>query len=232
MVGPFPLAVERPVGPTYAAVLSRQPRAVLLAALAGERFTGWVGPDEDGWCVAVPQAPAGHVARRRRHVDDLARLLAAGSPVPVASVKVEADAVLHLWAGTRDGELLDYTSDVSSQGGEWSVDPFGNPVPPPEGPSGAERAGVLARALGHPDATDELTDLLLEDLGESTSEAERLERVARLLGWPGWLVSVGSLPRGVPGGPELRAFTRLRAGRGGVPGVLVERLTRVVRRRS
>jgi hypothetical protein len=222
------------VGSTYAALLAGEEREALLATLTAERFSGWVGPHDEGWCVAVPEAPAGHVARRRRRVRDLAELLAAGSAGPVVGILVERDEVLRLWAGTRDGELIDYVSDVSTDAGEeaWTVDDFGNPVPPPEGPAGAHRAGALARALHRPEAADDLAALLTEPLGESTSESERLGSVAALLGWPSWLVAVGSLPRQIPGGPDRRRFMRLRAGRRGLVGVLASRAAGVGRRRG
>lgn len=220
------------VGRTFAAILTPRPRDEVMATLAEERFTGWVGPHGDGWCAAVPETPLGHVARGRQKIEDLAAVLASRSETPVLQMLVEADAVLRLWAGTRAGELLDYVSDVSSPDDEWSLDPFDNPVPPPDGPSGAERAADLARALGRPEVADELTELLLDDLGDSRSESERLEQVARLLGLPRWLVSVGSLPRDVPGGPRRQEFTRLRAGRGGLSGVALARASRLVRRRT
>lgn len=232
MTGPDLVSTGKFVGQTYAAILAPQPREEILATLSRERFTGWVGPHADGWCIAVPEAPLGHVARGRQRVEDVAQVLAADSETPVVVVLVEADAVLRLWADTREGELLEYVSDVSSPDDEWTLDPFGNPTPPPDGPSGAERAGALAGALGRPQVADELVELLLEDLGESMSESERLERAAGLLGLPRWLVSVGSLPGDVPGGPGRREFTRLQAGRGGAAGVALERASRVVRRRT
>lgn len=221
------------VGATYSAILCGGERDALLGLLADERFTGWVGPPEEGWCAVVPERPLGHVARRRQRARDLAEMLATGPASPVVAVGVERDKVLRLWAGTPDGAVIDYVSDISADSGDdWTLDPFGNPTPPAEGPSGAERAPALARTLARPEVADELRELLLEDLGESTSESERLGRLAALLGWPAWIVAVDSLPRQIPGGPDRQASVRLRAGRRGVPGVLLARVTRVVRRRA
>ena len=226
--------VGGPNGLTYAVLLTRLPRAELLEVLAGERFSGWVGPTEDGWSVAVPDTPLGHVASRRQHLPELAETLAGQTDALVASVVVVKDELLRLWAGRDGGQLVDYVSDpsVGAEDTPLELDQFGNPVGIADGPIGAHGAPALARAADRPEVADQLRELLAERLGESENESERLQAVARLLGWPSWLVAVDSLPRRVPGGPDASAFTRLRAGRSGIGGVAAAQAARVVRRRA
>lgn len=219
----FGPAVDRPEGLTYAVLLTRADRDALVAALTAERFSGWVGPVEDGWVVAVPETPLGHVAARRQHVEDLTVTLAAALAAPVVTVLVTRDELMELWAWDGEREVAAYLSDPAKADPEdetamWS------------GPRGVHAAPALAALCGRPDARDDLGELLGEELGESEQESERLMAVARLLGWPEWLVAVDSLPRRVPGGPDASAFLRLRVGRTGPAGVLAARAARVVRR--
>ena len=213
--------VAGPEGLTYAVLLVRALRADVLALLARERFSGWVGPDEDGWVTAVPERPRGHVAARRRRVGDLAPVVAASLGTAAVAVLVHRDRLLRLWASDGGTPVTDYVSDAHL------AHPDDDEA---YGTEGLEGARGLAALAGHPEAGDELTDLLGEELGESESESERLMAVCRLLGWPTWLVAVDSLPRRVPGGPEADAFTRLRAGRTGPAGLLAARAAAVVRR--
>lgn len=210
-----------PEGLTYAVLLVRAPRDAVLRVLTRERFSGWVGPVQDGWVTAVPDRPRGHVAAHRRHVDDLVPLIGAELRAAAVAVLVHRDLLLQVWA--HDGEKLvtDYVSDAHVAYPD-DEDAYGT--------LGAEDVPGLAIVAGRPDAADELTELLTEELGESESESERLMAVCRLLGWPQWLVAVDSLPRRVPGGPDAAAFTRLRAGRTGVSGLLAARVAAVVRR--
>ncbi|TGY78004.1 hypothetical protein, partial [Cellulomonas shaoxiangyii] len=218
----FGTDVDRTEGLTYAVVLTRAGRDAVLAALTAERFSGWVGP-ADEWVVVVPQTPLGHVAARRQHVEELGRTLSLAVGAPVVVVVVTRDELLQLWAWDGATLVAEYVSDPSvadpdDETAAWS------------GPTGAHRAPALAALAGRPDAAEEVGELLGEELGESEQESERLVALARLLGWPDWLVAVDSLPRRVPGGPDADAFQRLRVGRTGAAGVLAARAARVVRR--
>lgn len=226
--------VGGPNGLTYGLLLTRLPRPELLEVLGAERFSGWVGPTQDGWTVAVPQAPLGHVAARRRRLPALAELIAEQTGALTVSAVVLKDEVLRLWAGRDGSQLMDYVSDpsVGAEDAPLELDPFGNPVGISDGPIGAYGASALARAADRPEVADDLHELLAEQLGESENESERLQRTARLLGWPGWLVAVDSLPRRIPGGPDASEFVRLRAGRTGMSGIAADRAARVVRRKA
>ena len=228
------IEVGGPNGLTYAVLLARLPSAELLDVLAEERFSGWVGPAEDGWTVAVPEVPAGHVAARRRRVPDLAAVVAERTGAVVASAVVLKDEVLRLWAGRGDRQLIDYVSDptVGAEDAPLELDPFGNPVGVSDGPIGAHGARSLAGEVDRPEVAEDLQEVLAERLGESENESERLQSVARLLGWPSWLVAVDSLPRRVPGGPAASAFTRLRVGRTGIGGLAAAQAARAVRRKA
>ena len=97
---------------------------------------------------------------------------------------------------------------------------------------GTEHGAAFAAACGHPDAGDDLADLLAEELDpDSVIESERLGGVLRLLGLPSWLVAVSSLPRDVPTGPRAAELTRLGAGATGFRGRVRGRAAEVVRRR-
>lgn len=214
--------LDRPEGLTYAVLLTRAGRDAVVDALTVERFSGWVGPQED-WLVVVPDTPLGHVAARRQHVEELARTLSVAVAEPVVVVIVTRDTLLQLWAWDGASLVTEYVSDPSAtdpddEAAMWS------------GPTGVHESPALAALAGRPDAADELGELLGEELGESEQESERLVAVARLLGWPDWLVAVDSLPRRVPGGPDADAFRRLRVGRTGAAGLLASRAARVVRR--
>lgn len=226
--------VGGPSGLTYAVLVTRLAHDELLEILTSERFSGWVAPTEDGWTVAVPESPLGHVASHRRRLPELAEAISDRTDAVVASVVVVKDELLRLWAGRGGAQLVDYVSDpsVGAQDAPLELDPFGNPVGISDGPVGAHGASALARAADRAQAADELQELLAERLGESENESERLQAAARLLGWPSWLVAVDSLPRRVPGGPDASAFTRLRAGRGGIGGIAAAQAARVVRRKA
>lgn len=219
----FGTDVDRPEGLTYAALLARADREAVVDVLAAERFSGWVGPVDAGWVVAVPETALGHVAARRQHVEEVAGTLSSALGAPVVVVIVTRDELLQLWAWDGAAVVAEYVSDPSvadpdDETAAWS------------GPTGVHQAPALAALAGRPGAADRVGELLGEELGESEHESERLMSLARLLGWPEWLVAVDSLPRRVPGGPDADAFVRLRAGRTGAAGLLAARAARVVRR--
>lgn len=220
---------QGPSGYTYGAVLIRVEgtsvtRDDVLAALRGVRFSGWVAQPELGWLVAVVASGAGTVAAGRRGVLGVAEWLAERFTATALAVRVVADRQLlvALWA---DGE----------QAGRYVSDPSEDPGAEDDvlsGPLGVEHAAALAALCGHPEAADDLAELLAEDLdAESVIESERLSGVLRLLGLPRWLVAASSLPRDVPTGPGRRDMTRLGAGVPGPLGPLCGWAVDVVRRR-
>jgi hypothetical protein len=217
-----------PTGLSYAGILVHlaapaPERSHVLAALAEIRFTGWVGPEEHGWVVAVAERGASTVAAGRRGVLEVGAELAARLGATLVAVRVAADRQLAL-AVWRDGEELGrYVSDPSHGLSDTTV--LSDPL-------GVEHAEDFASAVGRPEAAEELGELLADELASDDEiESERLSRVLRVLGLPDWLVAAGSLPRDVPAGPRAREFTRLGAGRPGIAGGLAGRAVRVVRDR-
>jgi len=197
-------------------------RDALLAALGRARFSGWVGPGDGRWVVAVADSPGGSVAGSRTGVADLTRRLATGLQTLVLGVEVDDARVLRLTWASPDGEGA-YDSDPTV-GHEDDDDLLPDPV-------GVDLLGDLAAAAGRPGAADDLTELLGDEIDrDSTFESERLRAALRLLGMPTWLVASSSLPRDVPSGPRRGETTRLGAGRPGPAGRLTGMATRRVRR--
>jgi hypothetical protein len=212
---------EGPDGYSYAGLLARADRTAVLDRLAAARFSGWVGPQEGAWVVAVAAPP-----RRSRRPVDLDRFVvqvAAGSGALILAVVVTNDRLLRLtgWAGAN--ELGRYVSDPSYGIDEPAepldpFDPFGAPAI--SEPEGVEYATALAAACGRRDLADDLAKILAEPLDpESEIESERLSSVLQLLDLPRWLVAAYALPRRVWSGPPPARFTRL------VRGHSVRRLT-------
>ena len=220
---------DGPAGYTYAVVLVRldEPARTpddVLADLREIRFSGWVAPPEDGWLVVVPLSGAGTVATGRRGVVGLGEWLAdrRGSTVLAARVVDDRQLLLVAWAdGEEIGRYLSDPSHGTDPDEEILSEPFGT-----------EYAEGFAAACGHPDAGEELGELLAEELDpDSVIESERLGRVLRLLEMPRWPVAVASLPRNMPTGPRVREMTRLRTGVPGPWGWLRGRVVEPVRRR-
>ena len=218
---------DGPTGHTYAALVVRlgpaAGRAEVLAALRDLRFTGWLGPEEDGWLVAVPERAAGTVAAGRRGVLELAGDLAGRLGATLVAVRVADDRQLVLALWQEREETGRYVSDPSHglRDEEVLSDPMGD-----------EHADAFAAAVGRPEAAEELAELLAEELDpDSVIESERLARVLRLLGLPEWIVASASLPRDVPAGPASREFTRLGFGVPGPGGRVVGRVAQVARTR-
>ncbi|MGR0319514.1 hypothetical protein [Agromyces sp. ZXT2-3] len=214
-----------PIGDTYGAVIARADDAAhVVEALRGIRFTGWIAPPEDGWVVAIGDPGDGTVATGRSGVLEVGAALAAAldTVVVVARVVLDRQLVLAAWRGPE--VLGRYSSDPSRERGADEgvlAEPFG-----------AEHADVFAAAVGRADASDELADVLGEELDpDSVFESERLARVLGLLGLPGWIVAAGSLPREVPTGPRTADLVRLRAGVEGPRGVVPGRAIASARRR-
>lgn len=217
-----------PAGLSYAGIVVRLDapavgRQQVLDALRALRFTGWLGPEEQGWVVAVAQRGAGTVAAQRRGVLGVAEDLAGRLGATLVAVRVAADRQLALSVWVDGEEVGRYVSDPSHGLSDQTV--LSDPL-------GAEHAGDFASAVGRPEAGDDLAELLADELaGEDEIESERLSRVLRLLGLPDWLVAASSLPRDVPGGPRSREFTRLGAGRPGIAGRLAGSAAQVARAR-
>jgi hypothetical protein len=221
-----------PSGYTYAGLAVRldggspghgSTREDLLAALAEIRFTGWVGPREDGWVLSVPSRGDGTVAAGRRGVLGVGEWIARRLVTTVVAARVVNDRQLLLAVWSDGDEVGRYVSDPSHGLGQDDVLPD---------PVGVEHADAFAAAVGRPEAADELAELLAEEFdAESVIESERLVGVLRLLGLPGWLVAASSLPRNVPGGPGAREFTRLGVGTSGLRGRVLGRAAEVVRAR-
>jgi hypothetical protein len=221
-----------PSGYTYAAVAVRlhadpsggtRTGSDLLAAFREIRFNGWVAPAEQGWVLAVATPAAGSVATGRRGVLGVGEWLAQRLGATVVAVRVVEDRQLLLAMWADGDELGRYVSDPSY--GLDRDDVLSDPL-------GVEHAEAFAAAVGRPQVTDELAELLAEDFDpDSVIESERLAGVLRLLGLPGWLVAAASLPRDMPGGPPVRDLTRLGAGLPGLRGRVLGRLAQTARRR-
>jgi hypothetical protein len=232
----FPLGarggdVGGPSGYTYASVVvrmdgvpsgPRRTRPDVLAALREVRFSGWLGQPEGGWLVAVTSSGDGTVAAGRRGVVGVGEWLAARLGVTVLAIRVVGDRQLLLALWVEGDEVGRYVSDPSHG-------PDADALPDP---LGVEHAAAFAAACGHPEAADDLAELLAEQLDpESVIESERLGSVLRLLGLPRWLVAASSLPRDVPTGPRAAEVTRLGAGVPGWLGWVCGRAVNIVRRR-
>lgn len=224
---------DGPPGISYSGVYLAADRDRVLALLSELRFSGWVGPQEGDWVVTVAANPLARVAGGRRRTADLARDAAAALETRTLAIDVDRDERLWLAAYDDDAQLARFDSDPDDdEPGEIVLDELGEPVMAESAfvDSDAVAAGLLA-LTGATDADDDLPDLLDEELGESTSESERLLSLLRLLGLPTWIVSSDSLPRDVPGGPRRGTVTRLGAGREGVGGWFADRVRRPVRPR-
>lgn len=213
---------EQTDGPSYGVLLVDAERQPTLDALTAERFSGWAGPRVQRWTVCVAHDPVGAVAAGRQDLLSLGERLTELLDTVVVGLVVRRERLLLLRATAPDSPGVDYVSDATQARPDddtaW-------------GPEGAEGGSVLAELSGVPGAADEVVELLAEELGESENESERLMALARLLGWPDWLVAVAGLPKRVAGGPDTSEFTRLRVGRSGLGGVVISRSTQVVRRR-
>ena len=222
-----------PAGYTYACVLVRlgastsggpPTQTEVLAALAEIRFSGWVTPPQEGWVVAVAARGNGTVAADRRGVLGVGEWLGTRLPATVAAVRVVDDRQLLLAMWADGDEVGRYLSDPSYGLGDDDVLPD---------PLGVEHAEAFAAAAGHPEAAEDLAELLAEEFdADSVIESERLAGVLRLLGLPGWLVAAAALPRDVPGGgPRARDLTRLGAGLPGLRGRVMGGAAQLVRAR-
>jgi hypothetical protein len=212
-------------GYTYGAVAVRAPieRDWVLAALRTVRFSGWLGPPDDEWAIAVPARSGGVVAAGRRGLLEVSAWLAQELDATALAVRVLGDRQLVLGVWTGGEEVGRYVSDPAHGLDDEDVVPL---------PLGTEHAAAFAAAAGVPEVAGELEELLAEELdADSVIESERLTTVLRLLGLPRWLVASASLPHDVPGGPRAGEFVRLGAGLPGVRGRVAGAAVEVVRSR-
>lgn len=220
--------VGGPAGHSYGAVVvpaDELSLSELHDALAGIRFTGWIAPPADGHVVLLGDPGDGVVADGHRGIIEVAGVLAERVSGSVLAVRVRHDRQLALVAWRDGQEAARYCSDPSREPGadeDVLAEPFG-----------AESARTLAELWDRPDAADQLSELLEEELDpDSVYESERLGTTMRLLGLPAWIVAAGALPRAMPTGPKASALTHLRAGAAGVAGRTRDALLRPVRRRQ
>ncbi len=219
-------------GYTYAGLFVCAERDIVLDHLTDRRFSGWLGPQESAWVLAVPEETGAAVAGDGMNLSTLAAGLAHSLGTVAVMVRVERDRVLRLegWDGTGDHgyqepeHLGSYVSDPSADAPD-DEEMYPEPV-------GAHHARRYAEACGHPEVGDDLTELLAEELDpESVFESERLDSVLRLLDLPRWLIAASSLPGDVPSGPRRSEMVRLGAGREGAPGRVAGTMTGILRRR-
>ena len=217
-----------PDGHSYGAVIMPSAGASpsdLRDVLRGIRFTGWIAPPQEEWIVVLGDPGDGVVADDRRGIIEVGGLLAARMNGPVLAVRVRRDRQLALVAWRAAEEVARYCSDPTQEPGT-DRDVLDQPV-------GAEYAGAFAQLWDRPDAAEELSEMLEEELDpDSVYESERLGRTLRLLGLPAWIVSSGSLPRAMPRGPAVSQLTHLRVGLTGVAGRSRDAVLRPVRRRQ
>jgi hypothetical protein len=216
--------VGGPAGSTYCGIFTLAPQEAVLGALSDLRFSGYVGPQEGPWVVAVCLRVRGAVAGDKMTSADVARALSAASGGAAFNLIVLDDKMLNIEA-YRSGELvMSYYSDPT-------VEYPHNDELMPE-PIGAQDAPAFAAALGAPELAEGLEELLGEELGESENESERVTRVLRLIGAPAWIVAAETLPKAVPSGPAAKEFTRLGAGKEGVSGRLDDAVRGIVRKKK
>lgn len=205
-------------GQSYAAVIvgvnpdsCSAERGAVLSSLQRLRFSGWLGPVEGRWLTAVLDSARRSSAGERRGVIEVAAELAAQTREPVIAVRMLADQQLALAVWHEGAEIGRYVSDPSYGAGEDSdllPDPYGT-----------HHADAFAAACGHPEAGEELAQILGEDVDVDTMiESERLTAVLRLLHLPTWIVGSTSLPKEMAVGPRNSDLTRLGAGRTGLLG--------------
>lgn len=234
MFPPVPVSTgESEGGLTYSGVFVASDRERLLEELAELRFTGYVGPQEGDWVLAISGNPLGKVAGQKRRIVDVAREIAATLGVVTLAAEVERDTRLRLHAFDGDAALPPYDSaPPEEEPGEIALDEFGMPVVA-EGlyVDNDDVAAALLTTFEAEDDDGALAELLNENLGEDVFESERLVAILRILGLPTWIVSSDSLPKRVPGGPDKDEVTRLGAGKPGVKGMVADAIRKPVRPR-
>ena len=173
-----------PEGHRYAGLVvdvSDTGREALLAALSRARFSGWVGPAEGRWAVAVVDDPEGSVAGSRTGVPGLARRIADGLGTLAVGVEVDDARVLRLTWIRPEGDGA-YDSDPSVGHEEEDDDDLD------DSPVGVELLDELAAACGRPEVAEDLAELLGERIDrDSTFEPSACAPPCGCSGCrPGW----------------------------------------------
>ncbi|UFU04105.1 hypothetical protein LQF12_05825 [Ruania suaedae] len=232
---------DEPSRLSYAGLYAAADRERLLTTLGELGFTGWVGPQEGRWVLAIAVNARGAVASRRRMIDMVARECAEDLGVAVLAAEVAREERLQLVGFDGEGEQVRYDSnppEEESHHAEMVLDEFGEPVmaegafDEPDGEEVARRLLALCGVQAQDSEADSLAELLEEELGESTNESERIKAVARALHLPTWIVASSSLPRRVPGGPERHEVTYLGRGRQGASGRFAAAWSNRVRKKA
>lgn len=223
---------QGPSGLSFSGVYVAASRDHVLASLGELRFTGFVGPQEGDWVLSIAGNPLGKVARGKRRIADVARDLATTLETVTLAAEVDKDARLRLWGFNGLDALPVYDSaPPEADDGDLQLDDFGNPLLIGAFVDNEDVAQGLLTTFRVEDEEDKLVELLDDDLGEDTSESERLTGILRILELPTWIVSSDSLPKRVPGGPDKDEVTRLGAGKPGVQGRFAEAFTKPSRPR-
>jgi hypothetical protein len=182
------------VGYSYSGLFVRADHDAVLDRLTEHRFTGWLGPQEGSWVLAVAEEAGGAVAAEGRTLVTLARDLAGQLATVLVVARVERDRMLRLdgFDGSADREPTVHGAP------QTMLDDFGNiievPVDEPDEdddgdgpsslgsyvsdptldhpdddavfpePSGAWHAERYAQACGRDEVAEELQELLAEHL--------------------------------------------------------------------
>ncbi|UFU05268.1 hypothetical protein [Ruania halotolerans] len=241
---------DEPIRQSYSGLYLAAPRERVLDVLGELGFTGWVGPQEGRWVVAIAANARGSVASNRRTIDTVTQESAAALDAVVLAVEVDREERLRLLAWRGSEERLRYDSDPPDDVDEAAIvlDEFGEPVMTGfEEPDHEDMAETLLELCETTDEVDDpdaiispvtestnetLADILAEELGESTSESERLKAILRRLSLPRWIVASVSLPKRVPGGPDKEEFTYLGRGKQGASGRFAAAWTNRVRKKA
>ena len=203
---------EREPEYSYAGLVVGGDHAAITHEVTAVGFSGWVGPDEDGWVVLVCRRLTGPVTAKGHDITALGAHLAGIAGGPVIAAQVQRDRLLTFTAWRGEEELGRYRSNPA-----FGVDEDDDEFVDPE-PEGVEHAGAIVAAFGaaEPDGHERLVEILGEILDEEEqTESERLWAVLRLLGMPSWLVASAALPKDVLGGPSKKDVLLLFRGHEG-----------------
>lgn len=243
---------DRREGVSCAGVYTAADRERVVEVLASLGFSGWIGPAQGRWVLVVAENPLGKVAAGKRTIDEVGRDLAATTGALTLVAQIRRDEALRLWLYNGDQRVATVDTNPPEPefgagpghdefGGAVTLDEFGEPMLEEfgepvgmamfEDDSDGLTYAPIAQALEVPEVSEELTELLEDELSEDESESERLTAMARLLGLPTWLVSATSLPKDIWGGPRREEMIRLQVGRQGAAGALHGFVTRRTTRR-
>lgn len=188
---PDPAAI---VGHSYSGLFVRADHDAVLDRLTEHRFSGWLGPQEGSWVLAVAEKPGGPVAGSGLSLLSLAGTLAQELSTVTIAARVERDRMLRLdgFDGSTDreptvhrapqtmlddfGNIIEVPGDEPDEDGDGDApSSLGSYVSDPTldhpgddevfpEPSGAWHAERYARACGRDEVAEELQELLAEHL--------------------------------------------------------------------